>query len=203
MSFEFGIYPVITEEFCNGRSSIKVLKKVILGGAKIVQLREKSKTKSQIYHLAKEFREITKKNGVILIINDHIDIALAVNADGVHLGQDDLPCKVARKLAPDLIIGISTHNQEEILKAENDGASYINMGPIFSTQTKQNITPPLGIEFIQKAKTSLPFSVMGGIKKEHIPTLIQRGVKNIAMVTEITQSDNIEQIVKELCTFFN
>src|SRR4030042_3860302 len=108
MEFNFGLYPVITEEFCNGRDILDVLKTVIDGGVKIIQLRQKHSTKKNIYLLANKYREITKKYNVKLIINDHLDIALAVGADGVHLGQDDLPCNVARKIAPDIIIGVST-----------------------------------------------------------------------------------------------
>jgi len=188
-----GLYAVITEKFCKGRSSEDVLKQVIAAGVKLVQLREKELSKKELYPLAKKFREITLKNQVTLIINDHLDIALAVKADGVHLGQDDLPCSVARKIAPHLICGVSTHNVSEALEAQAAGASYINIGPLFSTQTKETGIPPLGLETLIKIKEkiNLPCSVMGGIKENNLDELLKIGAKRIAMVTEITQADDI------------
>lgn len=202
-SFNFGLYPVITKEFCRGRNLIDVLHSVIKGGAKIVQLREKNISKKSLYELASEYRSITFKHQVKLIINDHLDIALAVGADGVHLGQDDLPCAIARKIAPHLIIGVSTHNEHEILKAEADGSTYINIGPIFSTNTKKLTVPALGLDYLKKIKTKLPFSVMGGIKTRNIGELLSIGVKNIAMVTEITEAPDIEETVRKLIQLIN
>lgn len=200
--FSFGIYPVITEEFCFPYTSIHVLKEVIKGGAKIVQLREKNCSKKTLYELALKYRQITKKNGVTLIINDNIDIALSVEADGVHLGQDDIPLKVAKKIAPNLIIGVSTHNFSEAKKAEKDGATYINIGPIYQTKTKTLTYKPLGIEILKKIAPNIPFTVMGGIKENHIPELLSLNVKNIAMITEITKAPNISEKVKKLMQYF-
>jgi len=203
MNFEFGLYPVVSVEFCSGRSPFYVLEQILEGGAKIVQLRNKIDHKKDVYEQAIIFRTITVKYNARLIINDHIDIALATGADGVHLGQEDLPCSAARNLAPNLIIGVSTHNLAEIKKAETDGATYINIGPIFQTNTKTVSTPPLGLEYLKAAKTSLPFSVMGGIKKDNIVSLLQLGVKNIAMVTEITMAQDISGKTSELINEIN
>ena len=197
-NFKYGLYPVITQELCNGRSMIKVLKDVIAGGVKIVQLRQKKSTKKALYELALKYRELTASKGVKLIINDHLDIALAINADGIHLGQDDLPCNVARKLAPNMIIGISTHNKNEIIEAEKQGAAYINIGPIFLNNTKILKIKPLGIDYLKSVKTKLPFTVMGGIKKNNIHDILKCGAKNIAMVTEITMAKDITKTTKEL-----
>ena len=135
-----------------------------------------------------------------MIMNDHLDIALMCGADGVHLGQDDLPLAEAVKFAPDLIIGRSTHSREQALEAQSQGAAYINLGPIFPTQTKSTPVHPLGIEVIRETRGDLhiPFSVMGGIKLHHIPELVAHGAKTIAMVTEITQAENISSRVREL-----
>ncbi|MCK4797234.1 MAG: thiamine phosphate synthase [Spirochaetes bacterium] len=198
MDFNFGLYPVITQEFCNGRSMIEVLKDVIAGGVKVVQLRQKDFTKKNLYELAIKYRRLTRENNVKLIINDFLDIALAVNADGVHLGQNDLPCHVARRLAPDMIIGISTHNSDEIKIAENEGATYVNIGPIFSTNTKKMIVKPLGLDYLKSVKIKLPFSVMGGIKKHNVKEVLECGVRNIAMVSEITMANDITVKTKEL-----
>jgi len=137
MKFEHYLYPVISSEFCKNRDIIFVLNEIIAGGATIVQLREKNLSKKELSKLALEFREITKKNNVTLIIDDEVDIALSVDADGVHLGQDDLPLTLARKIAPNLIIGISTHNETEIRDAHINGATYINIGPIFKNKYKK------------------------------------------------------------------
>jgi thiamine-phosphate pyrophosphorylase len=194
------LYPVISSEFTLDRDVISVLKNIAEGGAKIVQLREKNKSKREILALARRYRQITLDYGMLLIINDHLDIALAVEADGVHLGQDDLPIPVARKLAPDLLLGSSTHNFAEISEAEQAGASCINIGPIFSTNTKQVSCGALGIDYLKEAanRTKLPFSVMGGIKERHIPDLLSVGASRIAMVTEITQAPDITARVKQL-----
>jgi thiamine-phosphate pyrophosphorylase len=203
MDFNFGLYPVITEEFCNGRDMIDVLKAVIDGGVKIVQLRQKKSTKKNLYLLATKYREITKKNNVKLIINDHLDIVQAIEADGIHLGQDDLPCKIAKKIMPNIIIGISTHNQNEIMNAEKDGATYVNIGPIFSTDTKILSIKALGLDYLKSVKVNIPFSVMGGIKMNNISKVLECNTKNIAMVTEITMADNITKKTKELVKIIN
>lgn len=203
MDFNFGLYPVITEEFCNGRNILDVLKAVIDGGVKIVQLRQKNTTKKDLYLLALKYREITKKNNVKLIINDHLDIVQAVEADGIHLGQNDLPCKVARKIMPNIIIGVSTHSQDEVINAEKDDATYVNIGPIFSTNTKKISMMALGLDYLKSVKVNIPFSVMGGIKKNNIIKVLECNAKNIAMVTEITEASDITKKTKELIKIIN
>ncbi|MFC1478081.1 thiamine phosphate synthase [Candidatus Margulisiibacteriota bacterium] len=202
---DFNIYPVITERFCRNGSAVKTLQELIKGGIKIVQLREKELPQKSIYEMAQQFRDITAESGVTLIINDYIDIALDIKADGVHLGQRDFPCHIVRKIAPDLIIGVSTHNFDEALKAEQNGASYINIGPVFPTQTKTTGINPLGIETVSDiaAKIKIPYTVMGGIKKDNIPHLIEAGAKRIAMVTELTQAEDIPAKVRELQALFS
>ncbi|MBN2546998.1 MAG: thiamine phosphate synthase [Spirochaetes bacterium] len=199
MKFDYGLYPVISEEFCGKRSMVDVLKDIIEGGAKIVQLRQKEVSKIELYKLALIYRQITAKKKVKLIINDHIDIALAVKADGVHLGQEDLPCSAARKIAPHFIIGVSTHNFFEIKAAERDKATYINIGPIFATNTKKLKIKPLGLDYLQDAimLTRVPFTVMGGINRNNIDKVLECGAKNIAMVTAITQAPNIVNATRE------
>ena len=198
------IYPVISSEFCSGRSSIEVLRAVADGGAKIVQLREKHLPKDEILELACEYRRITSEYDMLLIMNDHVDIALKVEADGVHLGQDDCALRKAKKLAPGIIIGISTHNKQEVIEAQKSGADYINIGPIYTTQTKSLPFPALGTETLNilTPLLDIPFTVMGGIKEHHLTKLISLGATRIAMVTEITQAENITQRVCELRRYF-
>lgn len=183
------IYPVTSAELSAGRSSLQILDALIAGGARIVQLREKNLCKRELYDLALAFRQRTREADVLLVINDHIDIALAVDADAVHLGQDDLPIPAARRLAPDLLIGSSTHNLQELQQAQAQGADIVNLGPIFSTQTKVH-NFHLGLSGLQDlmAHCQVPFSVMGGIKLAQIPDLLKIGARHIAVVTAITQA---------------
>lgn len=194
------IYPVISSEFCAGSTPLDVLKAIADGGAKIVQLREKNIPKNQILQLGCEFRKITAKYGMILIMNDHVDIALDIDADGIHLGQDDTTLQEARGLAPELMIGISTHSKAEALEAQAAGADNINIGPIYNTQTKSLPFDALGTDILNIIPPLLhiPFSVMGGIKEAHLAELIALGATRIAMVTEITQAKNITKRVCEL-----
>jgi thiamine-phosphate pyrophosphorylase len=197
---DIDIYPVISSEFTNGRPVLEVLTAVAHGGAKIVQLREKNKSKAEIYELALQYREITAAHNMLLIINDHLDIALACDADGVHLGQDDLPLTAAKTISGEVFLGCSTHDPDEAEKAVLEGADYINIGPIYPTGTKAVPCGAVGIEMLDRIVPGLgiPFSVMGGIKAKNIPELLAAGATRIAMVTEITQAGDITAKVKAL-----
>ncbi len=185
------IYPVTCSALSGDRSAVEFLHGVMAGGAKIIQLREKELADGEFYELASEFRKITHLKDVLFIINDRVDIALAVGADGVHLGQNDMPLTAARKIAPDILIGISTHNLDEALAAQNSGADYINIGPIFETTTKDS--KPVGIEAIKiiSREITIPFTVMGGIKLQNVDELLAVGARKIAVVTAITRDDDI------------
>jgi thiamine-phosphate pyrophosphorylase len=199
--FPRGIYPVTCEALSEGRTDLEVLEGLIAGGAKVVQLRDKRATKRALYEKALEFRRRTTQAGLLLIINDHLDIALAVHADGVHLGRDDLPVAVAKSLAPALIIGASSHSLQEALEAESDGADYVNIGPIFPTKTKEGVGRFLGPEAIDAIAPHLtiPFTVMGGITRETMPLVLAKGASRVAMVSEITRAPDIAGRVASLC----
>jgi len=199
------LYPVISSEFTNGRPLTDVLKAVADGGAKIVQLREKNRADAELFKLAEEYRCITQAYNMLLIIDDAVDVALAVDADGVHLGQEDLPIATARRIAPNLLLGCSTHNLAEAQKALAGDASYINIGPLFPTQTKSVSYPPVGLEQLNQIipYVKIPFTVMGGIKECHLPDLLALGATRIAMVTEITQAEDITARVKQLRSHWN
>jgi thiamine-phosphate pyrophosphorylase len=183
-----GLYYVTSEPLSAGRSTLDVLNEALDGGIRLVQLREKTFERKAFTQLAEAARELTDRYDAILIVNDYLDIALAAGADGVHLGQQDLPVAAARRVAPDLIIGASSHTREEFLDAQAAGASYINIGPLFPTKTKEWLGDYLGIDgmrdIAQLAK--VPFTVMGGIKTEHIPELVAAGAQTIALVTAIS-----------------
>jgi thiamine-phosphate pyrophosphorylase len=187
------LYVVITEEFCAGRSPVEVLARALDAGVRLVQLREKHLIDKDLYRRALKFRELTAEKNALLILDDRIDIALAAGADGVHLGQDDFPVEASRKLAPQLIIGCSTHSVEEAVSAQNAGANYVNIGPIFSTQTKSHANGALGPAGISTIAphVAIPWSVMGGIKASNIDLVLERGAKLVAVVTAVTAADDV------------
>ena len=197
---QIDLYPVTDQGQSLGRGNDEVLADIIAGGARIVQLREKELSKRAFYEMACRFREVTERHGVLLIIYDHLDIALACGADGVHLGQDDLPLSAARKLAPELIIGVSTHDLNEALAAQAGGADYVNIGPIFATGTKKVAVPPLTPAAIRKIEPQLtiPYTVMGGINRSNIGQVLDAGARKIAVVTAVTSAPDIAAAVREL-----
>jgi thiamine-phosphate pyrophosphorylase len=187
------IYPVSCEPLAMGRSDIDWLEAVLAGGAKMVQLRDKHSDDLTFYRKALMFREKTKEAGALFIVNNRVDIALMSKADGVHLGNTDLPAQEVRKLAPQLIIGLSCNSPEQAATAKERGASYFNIGPLYETETKKNLTPFLGPGAVKTFSSfcELPFTVMGGIKLEHIEALAALGVRRIAVVTALTQAEDI------------
>lgn len=190
---EVTIYPVSCEALANGRSDIQWLEAVLAGGAKMVQLRDKYSDDLTLYRKALVFREMTYAAGSLFIVNNRVDIALLAKADGVHLGNTDLPVQEVRKLAPELIIGVSCNRPEQAATAKDRGASYYNIGPLYNTETKKNLTPFLGADAIEifAAQCDLPFTVMGGVKLDHVRDLAARGARRIAVVTALTQADDI------------
>lgn len=195
------LYAITGEEFHPNRPLLEVMEEAILGGVDIIQLRDKTSSKRVILEKARALRELTKKYDIPLIINDHIDIALAVNADGVHLGQDDLPLKEARQIiGDDKIIGISTHRIEEARAAQEGGADYIGVGPIFPTQSKKDVVAPVTTKYIEQVakEITIPFFAIGGIKRHNVDQVIQAGAKRICMISEIVGADD----VRGVCQFF-
>ena len=194
------IYPVISSEFTAGRSPIEVLKMVADGGAKVVQMREKNMADKERLALAEVYRQIADKYDMMLIINDSPLIAAMVGADGVHLGQDDMPISAVHRYFPGLQVGISTHDEEEARRAQAGGCDFLNVGPLYATQTKTLAMAPVGVDMLKRCQKLLtvPFSVMGGIKQHHLAELAQLGVRTVAMVTEITMADDVTGKVKAL-----
>ncbi|MCG8572627.1 MAG: thiamine phosphate synthase, partial [Spirochaetes bacterium] len=141
-----GLYGITAEKFSRGRSNLEVVRQMIASGVETIQYREKTTAKSlkEIYTECCELRKLTREEGVLFIINDFIDIALLCDADGVHIGQDDLPVQAVRRLVKDKIIGVSTHNPQQAEKAVAEGADYIGVGPIYPTKTKENVCSAVG-----------------------------------------------------------
>ncbi|MDV2683194.1 thiamine phosphate synthase [Alkalihalophilus lindianensis] len=191
---DFKLYAITGEEFHQGRDLIEVMEEAILGGVDIIQLRDKKSKKIDVLKKAQALRELTKKHGVTFIVNDHIDVALAVDADGIHVGQDDLPLKEARKvMGPEKIIGISTHKIEEAREAEKGGADYIGVGPIFETKSKEDVVDPVTTAYIQQVaeEITIPFVAIGGIKLHNVDQVLAAGAKRVCMISEIVGADDV------------
>jgi thiamine-phosphate pyrophosphorylase len=193
------LYVVITGAFCAGRPSLEVLDKTLSAGVRLIQLREKDLDGRAYYELAQEFRRRTQAAGALLIIDDRVDIALAAGADGVHLGQTDLPVAPARRIAPDLIIGASSHSLEEALAAQEAGASYVNIGPIFATATKPGVIP-LGVKAIERIAPPLRilWTTMGGINQGNIAQVVARGARHPAVMSAVTGAKDVTAAAKAL-----
>lgn len=200
--------PLNTDLYCltdfshsMGRSNIEVVKEMIAAGIKIIQYREKDKSLKEKYEECTEIRKLTKDAGVKFIVNDNIDIAILVDADGVHIGQDDLPVKEVRKLiGKDKIIGLSTHSPDQANEASALGVDYIGVGPIFKTFTKKDVCDPVGFEYLDYVveNIDLPFVAIGGIKEHNINDVASRGASCIAMVTEITEAEDIGEKINSV-----
>ncbi|MCK5534633.1 thiamine phosphate synthase [bacterium] len=175
----------------------KMVEEAIIGGVEIVQLRAKELSRKELMRLACSLREITFKYKIIFIINDWPDVALASQADGVHLGQDDLEITYVRKLMGDKIIGVSTHTLEEARAAQEKGADYIGVGPIFKTVTKPDLRP-VGLDLIAEIKKEIkiPFFCLGGIDSDNIKQVIEIGGRRVAISSAICKVRSLEEIGK-------
>ncbi len=177
---------LITDRKVSGMSAEEITAAALRAGAVCIQYREKEKSRRELYHEAFRLRGLTREAGSIFIVNDHADIAFAVGADGVHLGQDDLPLPEARKIMGDRIIGISTHSVAEAVEAEEGGADYIGFGPIFSTSTK-DAGEPKGVDMLReiKGRVKIPVVAIGGISLENLSRVIDAGADGIAVASAI------------------
>lgn len=200
-----GLYGITAEKFSGGRTNTQVVEQMIKGGIKIIQYREKrpSKNYDTILEECRQIRALTRAAGVTFIVNDYVDVALLVDADGVHVGQDDLPVgEVKKLLGSDKIVGLSTHSPKQAEDAVRAGADYIGVGPIFATQTKDDVCDPVGFTYLDWVveNISLPFVAIGGIKLNNIDQIVQRGAKTICLVTEIVGATDIVARIHELHT---
>lgn len=179
-----------------------ILEASLKGGANIIQLREKNRDTLSFYNRAVIAKKMCEKYNVPLIINDRLDIALAVNADGIHIGQTDLPYAIARKiLGKNKIIGLSVSDENEVIDANSLNVDYIGVSPIFSTNTKtKNLAPPLGVEGLKKLKTvsNKPMVCIGGINVNNAKSLIDNQAEGIAVVSAISKAQTPEVATKQL-----
>lgn len=199
-NIDYTLYLVSDRDVLKGRDLCEAIEQSIKGGVTLVQLREKDISSLDFYNLAVSVKKITDKHNVPLIINDRIDIALAVDAAGVHVGQSDIPANVARKIiGEDKILGISAATLEEAKLAEAEGADYLGIGAVFPTDTKKDARS-VSIELLGEIKKSLTVPVVGigGINENNAELLKQSKIDGIAVVSAILGKDDIEQAAKNM-----
>lgn len=201
MKVDYSLYLVTDRSFLKGRKLTDLVEDAIKGGVTLVQVREKDISTREFCKIALEVKAVTDKYKVPLIINDRIDIVQAIDADGVHLGQDDMPLKVARKiLGSEKIIGISAGNVEEAKEAERDGADYVGIGAIFFTGSKKDIDTPIGIEGLQEIvdSISIPSVAIGGVNKSNAAEIMKTGTNGLSVISAILNNEDIRAAAEEL-----
>jgi thiamine-phosphate pyrophosphorylase len=188
------IYAITDAHLSLGRPVAEVAAALLGAGVRILQYREKKLKAGQMLEECRALRRLTREAGACFIVNDHVDIALLVGADGVHVGQEDLPvAEVRRLVGPETLIGLSTHSPEQAQAAAAAGADYIGVGPIFPTQTKEDVVAPVGFAYLDWAakNSALPFVAIGGIKERNIGEVARHGARCCALVSELVGAGDI------------
>jgi thiamine-phosphate pyrophosphorylase len=198
----YELYLVTDEKASRGRDIINIVKQALKGGVTVVQLREKELSTRQFVERASELKKILKPYNVPLIINDRVDIALAIEADGVHIGQSDMPLEMVKKIVPgNMIIGLSVETVQQVREAEGLEVDYLGVSPIFSTPTKTNFDErPWGLEGLRKARAISKHIIVGigGINADNAEDVIKAGADGIAVVSGICSADDPETASREL-----
>lgn len=200
-TIDYSLYVITDSRISRGRSHREVIKAAIRGGATIVQYREKNASTHQMIDEALELRDLCRGHGVPFIVNDRVDIALAVDADGVHVGQDDMPASLARRLiGRDKIVGVSTENVEQARAAIADGADYLGVGAVFATATKPDAGKPIGIAGLMKIAraSTIPIVGIAGIDASNAASVIRAGAAGVAVVSAIVSAEDAERAAREL-----
>lgn len=195
-----GLYLILDPSVSPVRSVNDALRQSAHAGVKIVQYRNKTASMKEAYSEALPLRKLAAELGVLFIVNDRCDLALAVDADGVHLGQGDLPLELARKvMGSDKLIGISTHNPEQVRTASAGKPDYLGFGPIFKPGSKQDHDPVVGIEGLReiRALTSLPVFAIGGITVENVREVMTAGANGVAVISDILKAPDLQQAVSQ------
>ncbi|SBV94956.1 Thiamine-phosphate synthase [uncultured delta proteobacterium] len=195
------IYAITDSTLSLGRPVEEVVGALLGAGVKIIQYREKKKKAGEMLRECEILRTMTRDAGAFFIVNDHIDIAMLVKADGVHVGQEDLPVGRVRELVgDDCCIGFSTHSPEQVAEAVRVGADYIGVGPLYATQTKEDVCNPVGLEYLDyvAASQAIPFVVIGGIKRHNIAEVVRHGGRCCCLVSELVGAPEIAARVAEV-----
>ena len=195
------IYTIIDSAFSMGRPVPEITERLLQAGVRIIQYREKEKKAGEMLKECRQIREATRNAGACFIINDHVDIAILADADGVHIGQDDLPvAEVRRLIGPGRIIGLSTHSPQQAGQAVAAKVDYIGVGPLYATQTKKDVCAPVGLSYLDYVvnNVTLPFVAIGGIKRHNIADVVRHGARCCCLVTEILEAEDIGERIREI-----
>lgn len=204
LAINYSLYLVTDRHVIKDKHFISSIEEAIQGGVTCLQLREKDYATKDFYHSALELKDLTQRYHIPLLINDRIDIALAINADGVHIGTDDMPIAIARQLlGQNKIIGASVNCVEEALKAEKEGADYLGVGAMFPTTTKTN-TENVSLDELKriKAAVQIPIVAIGGINENNAPSILETGVNGIAVVSCILGKEKPKEAARHLISLF-
>lgn len=199
-----GLYVIIDTQALKGRSHVEVASQAIRGGAKTIQLRDKIRSKKELLPIAQQLSKLCAESNVLFIINDYLDLALASDADGLHLGQNDLPTGVARKLLPmDKILGCSVTSLDEAIAAESDGADYIAAGSIYPTPSKET-AKVIGLDrlFQIRQAISLPLVAIGGITKDNVAEVLAAGADSVAVISAVLDAESPEEAARQIVARF-
>jgi thiamine-phosphate pyrophosphorylase len=200
-NFDCSLYLVTDSGMCSAMGLERMVAEAVAGGVTMVQLREKHASTREFLDKARALQAILQPQGVPLLINDRVDIALAVNAAGVHLGQSDMPCHVARQLlGPEAIIGLTVDTDEQAVATESMDADYLGVGPVFETSTKPDHSPVLGVDGFtrRRALSSRPCVAIGSVRAEHAHTLLDAGADGLAVVSALCAAGDPRQAAREL-----
>ena len=195
-----GLYVILDRQFLAGRDELEVATQIIEGGTKVIQLRDKHNKKRELLPVAQKLRELCSQADVLFIINDYLDLALAVNADGLHIGQEDLPISVVREELPiDGIIGCSVATASQASRAQTEGADYIAVGSMFPTTTKKEATV-VGVDMLKEVRhtVSIPVAAIGGINENNIGQVIAAGADAVAVISAVMDEKDIKGAVQKL-----
>jgi thiamine-phosphate pyrophosphorylase len=201
VNLDFDLYVITDRQLTDGRSLRLVVEAALQGGARAFQLREKDLPPRELYPLALEMRQLTQTYGARLLINDRVDVALAVDADGVHLTTTSLPANIARRvLGPERLIGVSTHTLAEAQAAAEEGADFLVFGPVFFTPSKAPYGQPVGLDALRAARAAvnIPILAIGGIKKANLDQVLAAGADGIAVISAIISADDPTAASQEL-----
>jgi thiamine-phosphate pyrophosphorylase len=193
VSLDFELYVVTDRQLTGGRPLRLVVEAALRGGARAFQLREKDLSPRELYPLALEMRQLTRAYGARLLINDRVDVALAVDADGVHLTTTSLPASIARRvLGPGRLLGVSTHTLAEAQAAAEEGADFLVFGPVFFTPSKAPYGEPVGLDALRAVRVAVrsPILAIGGIKKANLDQVLAAGADGIAVISAIISADD-------------
>lgn len=198
---DYSVYLVTDRDLARGRTTLEIVAAAIRGGVSCIQLREKTCSTGEFIDEALAIRSLLARHEIPLIINDRVDVALAVKADGIHLGQKDMPCSMARQLIPEsMIVGISVESLDDAVAAQKDGADYLGVSPIYPTPTKTDTAQALGLEGLRsiRSEVDLPLVGIGGLNADNAAAVIYNGADGVAVVSAIVAADDPEAATRDL-----